>query len=51
MFEYKCLQEYASNMETELNKLTRKGWELVGQPVVNDSGIFFATMRKEVTKH
>jgi hypothetical protein len=51
MFEYKCIEGYGSTMAAELTKLSREGWELVGQPVVNDTSNFFATVRRQVTIH
>lgn len=44
MYEYKCIEGYPSVLAAELNRLSEEGWELVGQPIMKNEYVVFATL-------
>ena len=48
MYEYKCIQRYCENLAEELTRTSKEGWELVGQPIMKDDRLAFATVRRTI---
>lgn len=48
MYEYECIEAYPSVLAGELTRLSKEGWELVGQPVMKNNVVVFATLRRVI---
>lgn len=48
MYEYKCIETYPGMLGLELTRMSKEGWELVGQPIMKDDRLAFATVRRTI---
>ena len=44
MYEYKCIEGYPSVLAAELTRLSEEGWAIVGQPIMKNEYVVFATL-------
>jgi hypothetical protein len=49
MYEYKCIERYCEHLAAELTRLSKEGWELVGQPISKNGSVYFATLRRSIS--